>query len=174
MGAYTLPVYSAAITAYQRPAACTGRSAAKEKPCSHNQRRSASWRVAGIMMIRGPPTVNTHGAFSKISQVVWAETPASTMLPTSFSVSTERPSPSRSSARSLQPACSSVCSAFASGPGRRSAPITFGYFPEAASTAVSLPWSQPMSATGSPGRTSSAAAARRASSVGSNLCLLCG
>ena len=102
-----------------------------------------------------------------ISHVVWAETPASTMVPASPGDNTERPSPSLSSARSLHPAYSSVCAAFASGPGRKSAPMTLGYFPEAASTAVSLPWSQPMSATGSPGRTSSAAALRRASSVGS-------
>ena len=118
------------------------------------------------MTRRGPPTADTHGAFSMISHVVCADTPASTMLPTSPADNTERPSPSRSSARSRQPAFSSVCFAFASGPGRRSAPMTFGYLPEAASTAVSLPWSQPMSATGCPGRTSSAAAVRRASSVG--------
>ena len=49
---------------------------------------------------RGPPGADTHGAFSMISHVVWAETPASTMLPTSPADNTERPSPSLSSARS--------------------------------------------------------------------------
>src|SRR5699024_1626180 len=59
-----------------------------------------------------------------------------------------------------------VWRALTSGPGRRSEPITFGYSPEQARAAVSLPWSQPTSATGSPGRTSAAAAASRASRVG--------
>ena len=121
----------------------------------------------GSIVLAGVSAQTTWEIIEKAPWVSAVGGPRLVMVPTSPADNTERPSPSRSSARSRQPAFSSVCFALASGPGRRSAPMTFGYLPEAASTAVSLPWSQPMSATGSPGRTSSAAALRRASSVGS-------
>ena len=118
------------------------------------------------------PTHREHPrAFSRISQVVWPRRPPARCCPPPRQT-TQKDRRRAEAQRGLcilhVPRLFCLCQRA----GAQIGPDDPGVFPRAASTAVSLPWSQPMSATGLPGSTSSAAAVRRASSVGSTQAFL--